>query len=197
MSTSIAQLLTYPNKTPVDAVQGQIVEVYKGKIVSNGKHCQEAKIRDAAGTETKLTVWEHDDISTYKGRDVILQSGARGGLTVNHNTWNGATTVGISASKTATFQFLEVHRANTGQPATAPTTATTTTNAHPTQAATVVVNGAKVGMSINCATEFMVKAGEAFSEQRIWEIASALIRVSNRMETGDLAPAVADEEIPY
>jgi hypothetical protein len=67
----------------------------------------------------------------------------------------------------------------------------------PATQAPIVLNGAKVGMAINCSTQFMVSAGEAFSPERVHEIASELIRLSNKMEQGELAPAKDSANAPY
>jgi hypothetical protein len=213
--TSIPTILTLPNNCPIESVQGTIVEVYKGRNVAGGKHVQDAKLRDGSGAEIKLTIWEHPDISTFKGRDVIIQSGPKGGLKVQLDTYRQPHVNTISVSKTGTFQYLEVHNAQTGgqgnTPAVSPNAAGASGGSGGVQGASgreigpagaggsgvgaITVNGAKVGMALNNACQFLVAKGVPFSSEKVFEVASELIRLSNKMEKGELA--VAKEDVPY
>jgi hypothetical protein len=52
-------------------------------------------------------------------------------------------------------------------------------------------------MAINNACLFLTTAGEAFSLDRVHEVASDLVRLSNKMEQGELAPAKDSANAPY
>jgi hypothetical protein len=194
-NTTIAQLLTLPDGTAIDSVQGTITEVYKQRTITGGKTAQDAKLRDGTGAEIKLTIWEHPDCSLYKGKDVIIQSN-KNGLKVKFDNFRPPGVNTLSVSKTCTFQFLEVHHIQQGTAAVKAVFGDGAKQVPATQAP-IVLNGAKVGMAINCSTQFMVSAGEAFSPERVHEIASELIRLSNKMEQGELAPAKDSANAPY
>jgi hypothetical protein len=193
-NTTIAQVLTLPDGTAIDSLQGSVTEVYKARTVSGGKSAQDIKLRDGTGAEVKCTVWEHPELSIYKGKDVIIQSN-KNGLKVKFDNYRPPGTNTVSVSKTCTFQFLQVHHAQTGgstpvgnPPASEGASGRGAASpSNPTGPATIVVNGAKVGMAINNSCQFLVAAGEKFSPDRVHEIASELIRLSNKMEQGELA----------
>lgn len=191
-NVTIKDILTLPDNTLLDSVQGTVTEVYQQRHVRGDKVVQDAKLRDGTGAEVKLAVWDHPPIDTYKGREVIIQSGPKGGLKVQLDTYRQPHANTISASKTATFQFLEVHHAQNGTTASAnlgvrPAPAN---GVVPQQAASsnppIVVNGAKVGMSVNNAVLFMTSAGEPFDSTHLHRIASAILKVSVRLENGDI-----------
>lgn len=52
----------------------------------------------------------------------------------------------------------------------------------------MVINGQTVGMAVKGALDVCLKTGD-YSEELVWRHASALIRVSDRLQKGDLAPA--------
>lgn len=197
-NTSIAQLLQMPDQAAFDSIQGTITEVYKQRNVKGDKTVQDAKLRDASGAEIKLSIWDHDDISVYKGREVIINAGPKGGLKVVLDTYRQPHTNTVSVSKMGTFQFLEVHRSNTGAaPASAPRPQPCNASGNASGPAPVVVNGAKVGMAINNACLFLQNSGSPFDSKQIHAIASEIIRLSNAMENGELLPYAAKEDVPY
>lgn len=192
-STTIAQVLAMPDKSHLDCVQGTITEVYKSRQVA-GKSVQDAKLKDGSG-EIKLTLWDRPDHSMYKGRDVIIQAGPKGGLTVKFDGYQNKNVNTISVSAGCTFQFLEVHKAQTGTAAgsVASGAAVSQSSASSTSGASsntggctpIVVNGAKVGMCVNNAVLFMTTAGEAFDADKLFQIASEILKVSVRLENGE------------
>lgn len=201
-TTTIGQVLSMPDKSALDCVSGTITEVYKIRNV-NGKNVQDAKLKDGTG-EIKLTVWDHPDISMYRGQDVIIQTGPKGGLTVKYDGYQNRNVNTISMSKFCTFQKLQVHQAQTGgavaaQPNHAPSGSAGGCSGgaanNPSGPVPIVVNGAKVGMALNNACQFLVAAGETFNVERVHSIASEIIRLSTKMENGEFAPA--KEDVPY
>lgn len=176
-----------PDKSGVSQISVTVLKVYDQKNTSTGKVCQDARIRDASG-EIKLTVWDHPDIKMYEGKEVIIQAGPKGGLTVKYDNFNNRNTNTLSMSKFCTFQLLQVAQAQSSAGTSAPAQ-----QYQPAQEPKVVINGAKVGMSINVASQFMIEAGELFSSKRLHELASAIIKVSNDMENG----VFAGDEQPF
>lgn len=198
-NTTIAQILALPDGTPIDSVQGHVTEVYKQRTITGGKTAQDAKLRDGTGAEIKVTIWEHPDCSTYKGRDVIIQSN-KNGLKVKFDNYRPPGVNTLSVSKTCTFQFLEVHRAQTGGVPAPTTPVPQAASPGPVGghgSGSIVLNGAKVGMVLNNACLFLTNAGKAFNSDEVHEIASELIRLSNKLEQGELAPAKDSSTNPY
>lgn len=200
-TVSISTALTLPDGCPIESLQAQVSEVYKQREVAGGKIVQDALLVDGTGTQIKLCAWDHGDLSVYKGKEVILQAGLKGGLKVKVNTYKKPQVNEVSASKMVTFQVISSGTAPAPQSANPGRTEASGANYDKgaSSALPVVVNGAKIGMAINCATEFMVKAGQEFDEKVMWETASAIVRISNRMEQGDIAPVkeVSTEQAPF
>lgn len=199
---TIKEILQLPDNTALESIQGLVTEVYKIREVKGGKTVQDAKLRDGSGAEIKLSVWDHQDISTYKGKEVIISSGPKGGLKVQLDTYRQPHVNTISVSRTGTFQYLQVHQAQTGapvsanQPVSAPVAQVSSggpVGGH--GSGPVVVNGAKIGMVLNNACLFLTSAGEPFNVDRVHEIASELLKLSTKLENGELY--VKKEESPY
>lgn len=125
---SIPTILTLPEGCPIDSIQAKVIGVFPRKegIGKGGApwSIQDAELADGGGNKLKIKVWNHPDISTYKGRDVIINSGKDGSIKVLHDTYKGNMTVKAELSKFATFQFLEVWNAQTNGQASAPTNTT-------------------------------------------------------------------------
>jgi len=192
-TVTIGSVLSLPDKCPIDSIQGLISEVYNKRDVNGGKSVQDAILKDGTGASIKLSAWEHGDLSVYKGKEVIIQAGPKGGLTVKLDTYKKPNVNTLSMSRLVTIQVVAG-----GAVSANPSPSETKTTYLPSAAATApttVVNGAKIGMCINCATQFMTEAGIPFDETKIHEVASAILRVSIRLENGDIA--VAKEDVPF
>lgn len=195
MNQSISDILKLPDGTALDSVQGTITAVYDQRTVRGGKSVQDAKIKDGSGAEIKLSIWEHPDCSMYQGREVIINSGPQSKLKVVFDGYKQRNVNTLSVSGKCTFQFLEVHHAQNGQaptPAQAAQQGAGTRGSVAPQAPNIVVNGAKIGMALNNAVLFMTAAGEPFNEDELWEMASKIIHLSNKMEKGELAELVKE-----
>jgi hypothetical protein len=188
--TSIAQILKLDPKTTLSEVQGLVTDVWKARTVAGGKVVQDIHLKDATGAEIDASVWGHEDLSTYKGKEVFINAGNKGKIEVQFDTYKERYKNKLSVSATCTFQHLAVHAAQAGTPAPAKLPVAAATGPAP-----VVVNGAKVGMAINNACQFLVSQGAPFSPLAVHRIASELIRLSNQMENGDLIP-LADASGP-
>lgn len=189
---SIEDIAKLPKGTALEAVQASVSKVYPPRTVSGGKAVQNLQLRSGSGTEIKLTAWEHSDLAMYEGREVVIQSGPKGGLKVDIDTYKGRNTNYISASRMATFQVV-----SGGTPAAQPAVAATNPTPAPVAANAVVINGAKVGMCINNAVLFMTQAGEAFDAKRLHGIASEILRVSQKLENNELSEPKRDEDVPF
>jgi hypothetical protein len=121
---TIKQIMSWPDQTPVDAIQLRIVGAYEHRARSgaNGPYTvQNADAEDAAGDKIRISVWNHPDISPMKGKMVVVHSNAgRGGkssgVKVKHGSYekNGqpVQTVELEVSKSGAFQFVEVYNNN-------------------------------------------------------------------------------------
>jgi hypothetical protein len=188
---SIGEILALPDNSAIDAVQGRVTEVYDQRQVKGGKTVQDAKLVDGGGKEIKLAIWDHPDCSIYKGREVILKSGPKGGLKVVYDTYKQRNTNYISVSRGCTFQYLEVHSAAAGKPA--PESANYNQVVGPLPAPSVH-NGAKVGMAVNNAVNFMTSAGEQFDAEKLHWIASEILKVSVKLEAGELKDSPSENK---
>lgn len=186
---TIAEVLKMADGSGLPGIVAKITEVYKSRNVAGGKTVQDAKAKDGTGAEIKLSIWDHPDCSTYKDREVIIQSGPKGGLKVVFNDYKGANVNTLSVSRGCTFQLVEVHRAQTGTPvaAAAPAPAPAAREDNPN-----AIRGDKVGMAIKCAVEFMAAGGEPFNSKKLHEVSSEIIRISNRLEKGELSEVKED-----
>lgn len=192
-TVTIKDALKLPDKCPIDSIQGQVTEVYKQREITGGKVVQDAMLRGGDGSEIKLTAWDHGDLSPYKGKDVVISAGPKGGLVVKFDSYKDRNVNTLSVSKMVTFQVVAGGPVSANpSPSDGKTTYLPGTSA---PAPTTVVNGAKIGMCVNNAVLFMTEAGIPFEEAKLHEIASGILRVAIRLENGDIA--VAKEEIPF
>jgi len=111
MITKIVDIAAAQDKDPIAELHGKVVEVYAVQSVG-GKPKQDFLLDDGV-TSVKGSAWGFkDDISYYKGKDVVIRPGAKGGLSVN--VYNNKKSFNMSA--TCTFQLAAVHAAQTGHP---------------------------------------------------------------------------------
>jgi hypothetical protein len=115
--------------------------------------------------------------------------------------------VELSVSKLGQFQLVEVYKQNTGAAEQSPgQTTTEAPNAVKTQR-TASIHGATVGMAINQACANLTARGEDLDPKKVYVIASALVKVAQHMESGNLhepkgegalpAPEKQDDGNPY
>lgn len=179
---TIAQLLQFPDKTPINEVSGTLTKVYEREIRETkfgAKPKQAAMLQDAAGDRVRLVVWDHDDIAQYEGKEISLCSSSGGkGLIVSSRVWEGKTKVELSVGRAAQFQPIHVSRSQSPSDTSAP--------AQTAAAQAPKVRGEKVGMAINNAVNSMVQEGIGFDGDEIWKRASIIIQVSQALEDGKL-----------
>jgi len=51
-------------------------------------------------------------------------------------------------------------------------------------------------MAVNKAVDTLIANNEGVTAQRLWETASMIIRVAQRLQSGELAPVTATNEVP-
>ncbi len=222
---TIGQVLTWPHDAIVEALQVKIDKVFPGKTTTTGKFVQNIVLKDVAGNTIKASVWEHSDLTSLQGKEVILHSnrggnGKIGGVKVSHNSYvaqkdgknhkagDTVNSVDLSISKLGTFQFVEVYRqqnpassaqptAEAAQPAVTQTTASAGANTGPCTSRPI--HGATVGSAVNNACALLIARGEDLDPVKIKKIAVGIIKVAIEMESGDLSlPAqVPDEDKPF
>jgi len=193
---TISQILTLPDQCPVDAVQMKITGVFprKTNIGQYKTSVQNAEGQDIAGNKVRLCVWGHADIEPYKGKDIVLSSGPKGGVKVKHGKYtnkNGeeVKTVELEVSKSGQFQYVEVHKAQSEASGgvSAPTPGPTPQKAPEARNGQInPIHGATVGMAINQACSYVIASGGGLDPKAIHMIASDIVRVALVMEKGDL-----------
>lgn len=180
------------------------------------KPVQSCTLKDIAGNSIRVTCWEHPDLLPLKGKEVVLHSTNGKGVKVKHGSYvvkkdgpdKGTTkkTVELDVGKAGCFQTIEVYNQITGgnaapqSPANAPSAALEaksppTPSHHTPQASEPVktdsragspIFGATVGMAINQACSYLIAKEDNLDPQRVWIIASDIIRIAKRLESGDL-----------
>ena len=196
--TPLSQIINLPEKCPLQEIQGVVSAVYELVTNEAGKTRQNLAIKDSSGLVVKATAWSHDDLSFYKGKDVIIKSGPKGGLTVNN--YQGKP--GVSISGTCTFQTVAG-----GQAPQAPAAANSSRSAAPANtntapAARPAVQGQTIGMAINNACNSLTSQGLPLTKESIWKLASVIVSVAQAMEAGKIheatpaAPAPAPAPAP-
>jgi hypothetical protein len=204
MMNTISTIQNFPNRTPLETVQGRITSVfeYEPQETKYGPTTkQNLYLEDSTG-KIKVESWGQPDLSGLKGREVVIQANGTGkGVSVSHNTWKGKTEVRLSLSKAANVQPV-------GEPANAGSVQNKAVPAHVGTKTTTsasngsYVEGAAVGMAINKAVDIMIEGGFApdgsvdFDE--LHRIASGIYKVSERMKAGDFgdAPVAAPVTAP-
>lgn len=192
---TIAEVLKMPGQTNLVGLVGRVDKVFKQRNVSGGKTVQDLMLV-SAGSEIKIAAWDHPDCSVYEGKEVIIQQGPKGGLTLKDDNYKGNISKVVWMSSKCTFQLVEVHRAMGGSVSNA------ATNAHPAAAPHAPVtgfHGAKVGMAINNAVLFMTNAKIPFNPAELHCIAGEIIKVSEKLERGEFLEGKpeASEQSPF
>ncbi len=154
----------------------------------------------------RVTVWEHDDITPLKGKELIIHGskngkGVFGGINVKHDSYPSKKetnpdgtpkiiqTIELSIAKNGMFQAVEVYHQQKGTVAPAPAAAPvseTTFTATASAAKPSYVRGDKVGMALKMAGDIILSEGynaDTF-QPRLITLASQIIKVSNWLEQG-------------
>lgn len=217
---TIAQILTYPDKTPIDSFQARLKSVYDyterpSQYNKTGKTTIQNVILEAGTGETiRAGFWDHPDLKAHEGKEYLFSGGGKKGILVKHGTYKDKPTVELTVNRNGTLQNLMVHTANP-EPAKAPNTATPVSSpSRSNLGAPMALNGAKVGMALNNAVLLLTGADrlaelshdQIMGEVQAWAI--AIINLSNDLESGKISlrppaeakPAVKEEkgeDVPY
>ncbi len=207
--TKITEALSYPNGTPIEAIQGQITAVYERKDMGVGKYgpwsLQNAVLQDVGGNKIRVCVKSHPDITPFKGKEVVIH-GKEGAIKVKHDKYTPGPgkknegveqkTIELDVSKVAQFHSVEVYNqskpesASPATPVSSPSTAvsqqTNTNIAGSHQNGVKPIFGATAGLGVNNARLECEAAGVDPTEQALWEKASKYVRVALKIERGDL-----------
>lgn len=220
--SKITEILGFPHGTPIEAVQGTVVAVYDRREIPTKygpNTVQTAVLKDVAGNQIRFTVWGHPDLSPMKDKEVVIHSPKPGAVKVKHDTYTpkegkpGAgipkRTVELEVSKAGQFQFVEVYHQQSGQTAGSPAAANPSPSgtiqdqshgdvAGPAQKAVKAIFGATAGLGVNNARLECEAAGVEPTEDELWKRASKYVRVSLKIERGELhLPDKAPNEIPF
>lgn len=175
-TTPLNKIAELPDKCPLESIEGKVINVYELKSI-NGKPKQDFEIQDAAGIKVRCSAWEHDDLSLYKGFNVIINTGPKGGLTINE--WNNKKSVNLS--KTCTIQKIQV-----GAPQAPAPVASQATTAAAGKPSNSPILGQTIGMAINNACNYLTSTNQPLTKQSLWQTASIIVEVAKHMEAGNL-----------
>ena len=207
---NVKTLTTFPNGTPIDAVQGRITKVYKREIKETTygtKSKQDGIFEDASGS-IKITAWEHPELDVLVGKEVVIHASGNGkGLKVNHNEWKGKLTISLEVGKMGQFQTVAVYSETKGpsQPdAAKPTPVLPPTASGPqneTEQARRSIHGATAGLATNKAIDILIATGnfrQETLEQDIMTVGGAIARAALRLEAGEIeVGAKPKEDVPF
>ena len=178
MSNQIKSLQEAVNTPPGSYISGgfqAVVANAKSLQTKTGKTMFKAKLQEGGLTidATSFTT----DFAPHVGKLVkFMGMGLKRG-----DDYNGVPQISIGDKA----RWIPAGDAPTEAPATAPQSAP--------QGQTAIA-GVTVGMAINKAVDILNKTGDA-NEDQIWQTASMIIRVSEKLQRGELAPA--EEPLPY
>lgn len=190
---AIKDILSYPNATPIEAIQAKIAQVYEYKPYKGDYEpttVQSIVLEDATGS-IRCSVWGHPDLTEHKGQEYVFGSGRKNkGLVLTHGKGQYAGKVELKMSNAGTLQHVAVY--NAGRPAEAVSEPAKGSNQAPVgqetrQAAKspyTPINGAKVGMALNNAVLMLNASGLPYGMREIQEKALDIIRLSNDLESG-------------
>lgn len=167
---SIKEISQWPDDTTIEAVQGVIVEAYERREVNTtrGKMTvQSAEFKDAAGDTIRVSAWEHPDLSTLVGKEVIIHSvkagnGKLSGVKTRHNSYKNrkgdvVNAIEISMSKAGQFQLVEVYKQHNPDAAVAPPSESRASSDNHKQPLSKE-EGQRLGMCIKLAGDFIMSS---------------------------------------
>lgn len=204
---TITDILQQPDKCTIDSIQGKVISVYDVRHVAKlNKDVTDLKMADGGGNQIKVSVWEMPNMLFYKGKEVVISAGPRGGLKVSYDDYSKRNTVQVS--KSVQFQVIQG-----GIPVAAPQTPVPANPSHsdgpahtnaPTKA-NLTRNGQQVGMAVKAGVDLAIARME--SGQPVTDLdaylkgtASLILKVSDWLEQGNLAEEKKEEnkeDVPY
>jgi hypothetical protein len=213
-TTTVPDVFGMADKQNIIRIRGRLTKVWETKKGSsaNGPWTVQRIVLEGGGKEIEASIWNHDDVpDEWKGKEIYLMSynGKKGwgGVYAEDRTWtdkNGQqiTKRGIKVSDTGEVELAseidqrEGSKADDDIPFDAPEPIKP---AAPAQVQKHHPMGATVGMAINnavnVAREVGIQPGTKAFSKFIYEVASDILRVSEMLEAGRLAPAVK-ERVP-
>lgn len=196
---------------------GESVTQTKGTLKAVFKYCT-GKGQDGNGTfqgavlsdgpsEIKLKVWDRDDLTPLKGKQVWVISGTDSrngkliGLGIEEDEYQGKVSNVLVVKSKAQIVRADTpdnpQRADDGDLGPQPKTQSSPQRPSPKPPRdNWQPLGATVGMAINNACANLTARSCVLSPNDVWEMASDLIRVSRRLEQGTLAPQWSERVPP-
>ena len=196
--TTIAEALQQEEGLPIPAISGTLVALFKrtaGESSMGAYSFQNGTLKDATG-EMRITFKDRDEVSpSLRGKKITLLSyqGDKGwsGVKTKSEEYKGVTSRVLWVTPTAELAEGSGTE-NTAPPAIRPTPTGPSLPSKGNTPPLVSVYGGTVGMAIKEACTVVNHIGTnpfgpEYSKQ-VWQIASNLIRVSQALEAGKLAP---------
>lgn len=208
---TIKEILTYPNGTPIEAVQAKIDKVYDYKQMTGdyGPYTVQAIVlMDATGESIRCSIFDHPDLNGHEAKEYVFSSGKGGkDIVVKHGSYTPKAggekknTIELKIGKKAQLMHIAVYNDQSGNKAI-PSPSSAQAGSAPSRSngtAPMGLNGAKVGMAINNAVLILTSSGEQATLEAITRHAVNIIRLSNDLESGKIvidAPVVAVKPEP-
>lgn len=181
-----------PIGTKVSETSGTIVSVYDRRSVKGPSgSVQNGVLKDQDGAEIEIAVWGHQDLLPLKGKEVVITDN-QGGMSTKEDTYKGKSKRVLSLNRSSVFQVLD-----SGGARSVPTPSGSGGASSAPKPSHPVVSGQTIGMAINNAALDFREAGERATEQQIFERASLYVRVSLRMDRGELHAGDSKPENPF
>lgn len=203
------------DKETIPAVKGVLKSIYKANVGlgKNGPWSINNGVLSSEGHEIRVKFWNRsdDDLLPLKGKTIVITSvqGNRGlsGVSFVAQGYKDQPELKVSEKAEISVEGDPISKQERQKPIQStseqeeedvPYEFNKATNASPSQATSQNFHGAQVGMAVNNAFAFLLQeepgalADPATRCRTLWEIASDILRVAQRMEGGDIAPKPSD-----
>jgi len=205
MSHTIQEIKKFPIGTVVPHITGTVKAVFPRKT-GEGQYgpwsVQTVILSDAANEEIPCSCWGFDELGHLKGQSVSVAATGkdrRSGKPSGTELKEGKDKQGVARAELHVSHgkggFIGGDEPNPafmankpqGQPQEAPQTPIPA-NSSPSKPTSRAIHGETVGMAVNCAVRLCVGNGvlPEHEEEYIHKKASALIRISQRLQAGEL-----------
>jgi hypothetical protein len=194
---TISQIKTFPNGTPVPAIQAKVVGVYDYKPLPDGKFgptsVQNIELQDASGDKIRASVWKHQDLAYLKGNEVVVQGSSKGGIKVKHGSYEKGGTIvqsiDLEISGAAKFEPLS---AQAPRQSPQPSPLGVAVISSPSQTPPRYRAGQQVGMALNNAGAILAAAGvlpdDPNFKAALKKAAQAFLDVADELEQAPVTP---------
>ncbi len=209
---TINTIKTFPNGTPIDAVQCRISKAYEYKNGSGnyGPYTvQKAVVEDGSGNKIELEAWDHPDLAKIEGQEVVVHASSRGkGLEVKHDSYvatkgekagQKVEKVYLKLGKHGQLQHVAVFHQSAGTvpaPSTGQVSSVTVTNKsanveivkNPDTCVPSAYHPATAGLATNKAIDVLIAAGyDIMALAKEGKLAAEIVALGSQIALGALS----------